>query len=133
MTISITLSDGTTTVALHKDLYWSDENNWHPVEQTKAYSITGALIVMSGERKAGRHITLEPEDDHSAWMTLPVVTVLRNWAAVPGQQLTLTLRGVAHTVLFRHEDGGLEARPIQHQDSLADTDFYSCVVRLLEI
>lgn len=131
--MSITLSDGTTTVALHKDLYWSDENSWHPVEQTKSYTITGALIVMLGERKAGRHITLEPEDDNSAWMPLSAVEALRNWAAVPGQQLTLTLRGITHTVLFRHEDGGLEAVPILHRDTQVSTDFYRCVVRLLEI
>lgn len=129
----ITLSDGITTVTLNKDLYWSDENNWHPVEQTKQYTITGAMIVMSGARTAGRHITLEPEDDNSAWMLLPAVQALRNWAAVPGKQLTLTLRGITHTVLFRHEDGGFEARPIKHQADLANTDFYSVLVRLLEI
>lgn len=129
----ITLSDGTTTVELHKDLYWSDENNWHPVEQTKQYTITGALIVMSSERKAGRHVTLEPEDDGSAWMLLNTVVQLRNWAMIPGKQMTLNLRGVNRAVLFRHEDGGFEALPIQHQDSTLGTDFYRCVVRLLEI
>lgn len=129
----ITLSDGTATVTLHKDLYWSDENNWHSVEQTKQYTITGALIVMSAERKTGRHITLEPEDDGSAWMLLNSVVQLRNWANVPGKQMTLNLRGENHTVLFRHEDGGFEATPILHQDSLAATDYYRCVVRLLEI
>lgn len=131
--MSITLSDGITTVALHKDLYWSDENSWHPVEQSKNYTLTGALVVMSAERKAGRHITLEPEDDGSAWMALSAVQSLRNWAAVPGKQLTLTLRGITHTVLFRHEDGGFEATPVQHRDDLVTTDFYRVVVRLLEI
>lgn len=129
----ITLNDGTTTVTLHKDLYWSDENSWHPVEQTKQYAITGALIVMSAERLAGRNITLEPEDDHSAWMVLSDVEVLRNWAAAPGKQMTLTLRGVTHTVIFRHEDGGFEATPIRHMDDLVSTDFYKVVVKLLEI
>ena len=129
----ITLTDGTITVNLHKDLYWSDENNWHPVEQTKQYTITGALIVMSGERKAGRHVTLEAEDDNSAWMLLNTVVQLRNWAMIPGKQMTLNLRGVNRTVLFRHEDGGFEALPILHQDSLLSTDFYRCTVRLLEI
>lgn len=129
----ITLSDGTTSVALHKDLYWSDENSWHPVEQTKNYTLTGALIVMSSERKAGRQITLEPEDDMSAWMPMGDVVALRNWAAAPGKQLALTLRGITRTVLFRHEDGGFEAVPVQHRDSTLSTDFYRCTVRLLEI
>ena len=129
----ITLSDGTLALTLHADHYWSDENNWHPVEQTKAYTLTGALIVMAGERKAGRPITLEPEDDNSAWMPLSIVEQLRNWAAVPGKQMTLTLRGIAHVVLFRHEDGGLEATPVKHQNDVASTDYYRCVLRLLEI
>lgn len=129
----ITLTDGTTTITLHKDLYWSDENNWHPVEQTKQYTITGAMIVMSGQRKAGRHITLEPEDDRSAWMLLNIAVQLREWASVPGKQLTLNLRGINRTVLFRHENGGLDAAPVLHQDTLAPTDFYRCVMRFLEI
>ena len=129
----ITLTDGTITVTLHPDLYWSDENNWHPVEQTKQYTITGALIVMAGERKAGRHITLEPEDDGSAWMPYSAVAQLRNFALMPGKQMTLNLRGVTRTVLFRHEDGGFEAIPVKHQNDVLSTDYYRCVLRLLEI
>ena len=41
--MSITLSDGATTLALHPDLYWSDEHNWFPVEQTAQRTITGAV------------------------------------------------------------------------------------------
>jgi hypothetical protein len=129
----ITLSDGTTTVALHKDLYWGDEFTWRPVEQTKNYTLTGAMVVMASARKAGRHITLAPEDDSSAWMPLATVTALRNWAAAPGKQMTLTLRGITYMVLFRHEDGGLDATPVQHRSDTAIEDFYRCTVRLLEI
>ena len=64
--MSITLSDGTTTLALHPDLYWSDEHNWFPVEQTAQRTITGALIVSVATRLAGRPVTLQPEDDRSA-------------------------------------------------------------------
>lgn len=65
--MSITLSDGATTLALHPDLYWSDEHNWFPVEQTVQRTITGALIVSVATRLAGRPVTLQPEDDRSAW------------------------------------------------------------------
>lgn len=132
--MSITLSDGTTTVILHPDLLWSDENNWHPVEQTVQRTITGGMIVSAAARVAGRPITLEPENDQSAWMPLDKVTALRNWAAVPGKELTLTLRSVTYTVLFRHQDGsGLEARPVVHYNDVVSTDWYLCVVRLMEI
>ena len=129
----ITLSDGTDTITLHKDLYWSDENNWHPIEQTKSYALTGALIVQIGQRQAGRPITLEPEDDGSAWVPASAVAQLRNWAAVPGQQLLLTLRNVSHTVLFRHQDGGLEARPVVHYRDRVAEDWFLVTIRLMEI
>lgn len=131
--MSITLDDGVTTLTLHKDLYWSDENNWHPVEQSVDRTITGAMVVQSALRVKGRPITLEPEDDSSAWMTRAQVDALRNWAAVPGKEMTLTLHGVSRTVIFRHQDGGFEARPVLHYDVPIPTDFYLCTVRLMEI
>ena len=131
--MSITLSDGTTTVTLDKDLYWPDENDWTPVVQSVNRSITGGLIVQPATRVRGRPITLEPEDDSTAWMTRAAVDQLRNWAAVPGQQLTLTLRGTSHTVIFRHQDGGFEAKPVIHYRDRVPGDWYLCVIRLMEI
>ena len=129
----ITLSDGTTTINLHPDLFWSDEDNWHGVAQEVARTITGALDVQVASMVKGRPITLENEDDSSAWMPSSTILQLRNWSAVPGQQLLLTLRGVSHTVLFRHQDGGFEARPVVHYRNRVDTDWYLCVIRLMEI
>lgn len=129
----ISLSDGTTTVQLNPDLYWSDEHTWHPVEQTVQRTLTGALIVSTAAMLGGRPITLEPVEDDSAWMRLETVTALRNWAAAAGQQLTLTLRGTTRSVIFRHQDGGLEARPVVHYNDANNADFYLCVVRLMEI
>ena len=130
----ISLTDGTTTLVLHQDLFWSDENNWNPVEQTVDRTITGALIVQVAARVAGRPITLEPEDDGSAWMPRSSVDVLRNWAAVAGQTLTLTLRGTARTVIFRLQDGaGVDAKPVKHQSDVDNADFYTCVLRIMEI
>ena len=133
--MSVTLADSGTTLTLNPDLYWSDENNWSPVRQAVAPSITGVPLVQVAAMVNGRPITLEPEDDEAAWMTLADVTALRNWAAVPGKTMTLTLRGVARTVIFRHQDGGFEARPvIQFRDGHElPADFYLCTIRLMEI
>lgn len=134
--MSTELSDGTTTIALNPDLLWSDEFNWQPVEQTATRTVTGALIVQTSERIGGRPITLEPEDDDSGWMTRTVIEQLRNWAALPGKQLTLTLRNETRAVAFRHQDGpGLEARPVVHyRDSdIGGEDFYLATLRFMEI
>lgn len=131
--MSITLSDGTTTIDLSPDLMWSDEDNWHPVAQAVSRTITGALDIQASALAKGRPITLEPEDDESAWMKDNVVQQLRNWAAVPLQALILTLRNETRTVLFRHQDGGLEAKPVAHFRDRLPEDNYLCVIRLMEI
>jgi hypothetical protein len=132
--MSITLTDNTTTLTLHPDLYWNDEATWQPVEQRVERTITGALIVSVATRQAGRPITLQPEDDSSAWVSRAVVDQLRNWAAVPGQELTLTLRGTARTVMFRHHDGNaIDATPVVHFNDVDSADFYRCTIRLMEV
>jgi hypothetical protein len=130
--MSITLAVGATTVALPDDLYWFDEN-WSPVEQTSQRTITGASIVSSALRVAGKPITLQPEADDSAWLSAATLAQLRTWAATPGQQMTLTLRAVAHTVIWRHQDTAVEASPVLHYSDVDAGDFYRATLRFMEI
>jgi hypothetical protein len=130
--MSITLSAGGTTVTLSPDLLWADENNWHPVEQTVQRSITGAQIISVGTRIGGRNITLQPEDDGSAWMPASVVSQLRAWSSVAGQQMVLVLRGVSRTVIFRHPEA-MDAVPVVHYSDVQGGDWYRITLRFLEI
>lgn len=131
----ISLSDGTATITLHKDLLWSDETDWNPVEQNFERTLTGAGIVQSGLRVGGRPITLGPEDDQSAPHTRAQVDALRNWAAVPGKQMVLTLGGLAYNVIFRHHDAGgaLSAKKWIHFSDVQPGDIYLVTIRLMEI
>lgn len=132
--MSISITDGTVVLQLNPDLIWSDENDYSPVEQEVETTLTGALVIQAGARTAGRPITLEPEDESSGWTPYSVVEQLRNWAAVPLKQLTLTLRGVSRTVIFRHQDGGgLQSAPVAHYRDVAADDPYLCTIRLMEI
>jgi hypothetical protein len=132
--MSITLSDGQTTINLNPDLIWSDEFGWHPVEQKVERTITGALIAQSQRRVGGRPITLESETDNSGWMRRETIEQLRNWAAEPGQNLVLTLHSVPRNVVFRHQDApALDARPVVHFSEMEGTDFYRATLRLMEI
>lgn len=132
--MSITLSDGSTTVDLHPDLMWADEYAWNPVLQTADRSITGALVIMPAQMVGGRPITLQPEDDSSSWMTRETIDVLRNWAAGAGQVLQLTLRGTTRNVVFRHQEGvALEAHPVVHFSDMEPADFYLATLRFTEI
>ena len=109
--MSITLTYNGTTAALSDRLQWSDEFDWSPVEQATAYSTTGALLVDVAVKQAGQPITLEGTDTN-AWISRALCSTLQAWAALPGIQLDLVLRGETHQVIFDHGKGGFSAQPI---------------------
>ena len=108
---TITLAYDGTTAHISDRLQWTDEYDWSPVEQASAYSTTGALLVDVAIKQAGQPITLEGTDTN-AWLSRALCDTLQAWAALPGIELTLTLRGVAHQVIFDHAKGGFTAQPI---------------------
>jgi len=125
------------TLTLPDDLLWSDEHGWSPVVSSVSYLITGALLVQSATRQAGRAITLVGAAD-MAWVTRSVVNVLRDWAALPlnvvSGRFELTLMdGRIFTVAFRHGDGALEAEPVTGFPTRSDFDFYRISLKLMQI
>jgi hypothetical protein len=134
MAITLTHAASITTVTLPDALSWADEYSWSPVEQTKTYTTTGALLIEEGIKQAGRPITLEGAADRT-WCTRALVDVLRGWAATPGVVLTLTLRGVAHQVTFDHEKGALQGLPVMFyaDGAIASDDWYVPTLRFLEL
>lgn len=134
--MSITLKYGEIVLPLDPDLLWVDENDSSAVKQSKERSLTGALIVqVDGDATSpDRPITLQPEDENSAWMILEDVEVLKEWAAIPGAQFELTLRGVAYPVMFRHhEPPALAAKKVVHFQDVQPTDFYLVTLKFMTI
>ena len=109
--MSITLTYNGTTAALSDRLQWSDEFDWSPVEQATAYSTTGAFLVDVSLKQAGQPITLEGTDTN-AWISRALCSTLQAWAALPGIQFDLVLRGVTHRVIFDHAQGGFSAQAV---------------------
>lgn len=126
-----------TVLLLPDDLLWTDEHAWTPAVASVSYLVTGALLVQSATRQAGRPITLVGAAD-MAWVTRAVVNTLYDWAAVPltdaiGRfELTLADARV-FTVAFRHADTVLEAEPVAGFPARVETDFYRLTLRLQEI
>ena len=132
--MSNTLTVGSTTLTLPDDLAWGDEFDWHPVRQSVEPTITGALIVQSGVLQAGRPLTLRSSDGQSAWVPRTSVAQLQIWAAQPGLEMTLTLRGVLRTVLWRHDEPpALTAEPVVDFSDPADEDPYLVILKLMQI
>ena len=122
---------------LPDDLLWSDEHAWTPAVSSVSYLITGALLVQSATRQAGRPITLIGPAD-MAWVTRTTLETLRSWAAVPLSDTTgrfaLTLTdGRAFTVAFRHQDTAIEAEPVMGIPARSDADLYRLTMRLMEV
>ena len=122
---------------LPDDLLWSDEHAWTPAVASTSYLITGALLIQSATRQAGRPITLVGAPD-MAWVTRATVEQLRTWAAIPVGNTTgrfeLTFAdGRLFTVAFRHAETAIEAEPVLGIPARADTDFYRLTLRLMEI
>lgn len=109
--MSITLTYNGTTAHLSDRLHWADEFDWSPVDQATGYSTRGVLLVDVGLKLAGQPITLEGTDTN-AWISRALCSTLQAWAALPGIQLDLVLRGETHQVIFDHGKGGFSAQPI---------------------
>lgn len=122
---------------LPDDLLWTDEHAWTPAVASVSYLVTGALLVQSAVRQAGRPITLAGAID-MAWVTRATVATLHEWAADPlsasnGRfELTLTDSRLFE-VAFRHAETPVEAEPIAGFPARSDTDFYRLTLRFLEL
>jgi hypothetical protein len=126
------LSDGN-TLSLPDDLLWVDEHAWTPTVTSTSYLITGALLIQSATRQAGRPITLVAPSD-MAWVTRAVVKQLYTWGSTPGQTFELLLQdGRRFSVVFRHGDGALEAEAVMGFSAFKDGEFYRVTLRLMEV
>ena len=123
--------------ALPDDLLWADEHAWSPAVASVSYLLTGALLVQSATRQAGRPITLVGPSD-MAWVTRATVATLHGWAAAPlaaaSGRFELTLRDArVFTVAFRHADTAIDAEPVLGFPAQSDTDFYRITLRLMQL
>lgn len=135
--MSITLSVDAISVELPADLYWSDELTWHPVAQSVTRTVTGALVIQTQATAgdAGRPITLEPPVSGASWISRDSLDQLKAWAGIPGQVMTLQLRGIERSVMWRLQDGGdvLAPRPVMPQAGVEPDDAYTATFKLMEI
>lgn len=120
-------------VQIRRQMVWVDEFAWTPVEKSTEYSTTGALLVDTGERLAGRPITLQATDQHG-WLARSVVEELRALAADPeGVYVFTHADGRVFTVIFAPGDDAVSATPIQNtRPELPGDDYpYVTTVRLI--
>lgn len=119
------------TITLPIDLIWTDEFNWTPMQQQEGYTLTGALIIETGLKQAGRPITLESVD--GGWITRQTLADLyaKLSSATP---MVLTLQDArTFNVTWRNTAQPLEAKPVVENINFDADDYYTLVLRLLQV
>lgn len=119
-------------LTLPQDALWTDEFTWQQVEQASQYTTTGALVLDAWAKQAGRPITLRGDVDY-AWCQRSTLTTLSAWAAQPGQQFTLLLRGVGRNVVFDHAGGAIDAAPVVPYSDPLPEDPYTLTLKFIEV
>ena len=122
-------------IVLPDGIWWADEMNWSPMEQSFEYSLAGSLVVDAGQKLAGRPITLTGGEDF-AWTTRAIVLALKVKEATPGIELALDYNGREFDVMFDLSGGpAVIATPVvQHSDYDTNAAIYhSLTIKLFEI
>ena len=117
-------------LALPAGMLWTDEFDWRPIESAAEYAVTGALIIDTATRQAGRPITLAAQADHG-WM--PRTTLLALYALTAAATThTLTLAdGRVFTVAFAAGEP-ITAAPVSRPE-IPPADWpYVVTLRLIE-
>jgi len=124
-----------TSLSLSHDLRWIDEHSWSKVVSNAEYSITGALIIESAVKQAGRFITLQHPEPEMAWHTRDILDQLLVWASVPDLQMQLTLDdGRMFVVVFRHQESPvIESEPVTGIASSDPDSWWRFTLKLMEI
>jgi hypothetical protein len=134
--MTITLTNGGTTLSLPPDLIWADELTWSAVAQSTERGIFGTLIIDAMARNGGRPITLQGDGD-SAWIDRGTLRTLGAWAQTPGLRMALEVRGEIFSVIFDHgpeeETRAIAMSAVIDYSDKQDGDYYcSLVLRFIE-
>ena len=129
--MTITLTNGGTTLSLPPDLIWADELTWSAVAQSTERGIFGTLIIDAMARNGGRPITLQGDGD-SAWIDRRTLRTLGAWAQTPGLRMALDVRGEIFTVVFDHgeeeESRAMGMTAVIDYADKEDGDYYCSLV-----
>lgn len=118
-------------LTLPDDLIWVDEFDWTPIEQTQTYSITGALIIESGVKQAGRSIMLEG-DSESGLITRATLKTL--YSKLDKTSMVLILNdNRAFNVTFNHKTKPIDAKQQIDFSTPDDADLYTLKINLITV
>ena len=124
------------TVPLEDGFLWSDEFDWKPIEQKQERAINGALIIQEGKKLTGRPITLIPPVQGMGWIKRKHLRTILEWSAL-GEQFVIEFEYLhdqrRFNVIFNHEAGAIEAKPVKEHPTVSEEDYYIVTMRFTEV
>lgn len=124
------------TVPLEDGFLWLDEFDWKPIEQKLERAIDGTAIIQEGRKVSGRPISLMPADSEMGWIQLKHLRQVQAWSSLQ-EQFTLAFEWPHDTrrfnVVFNHEAGALEAKPVKGIPAVSLDDYFNVTLRFLEL
>lgn len=125
-----TLTYTSSVIDIPDAMDWPNEFSYRMVEQKTQYSVTGALLIESALKQAGRKIELRGGETW-AWMPREDIVALCALANQAGIEIALEFRGESFDVIFDHEAGAIEMTPIQPYEDPDTADNYFAVLRFI--
>jgi hypothetical protein len=119
-------------LSLPPDLIWVDEFDWTPTEQNETRTLTGALVIETAQKLAGRPITLAGTHE-SGWATKAQVDAVFAKLSNAGVMVLVLPDGRAFNVKFRHKDKPIESKPIVDYSIMEAADFYDLTIKLMTV
>ncbi len=119
-------------IEFDQDMRWIDEHNWSKVAQTApVYTLTGAMDIQQGVKKAGRPITIAGD---WVWHKKGDLDTLRDWSDTPEMTMTLThYDGREFTVMYRLHEQAMNTEPVIYMTPETDNEPYLATINLLEV
>lgn len=135
--MKLTDNSNAEVINLPNDLLWEDEFSWSPVVQSINYSLTGALLIDTEVKQAGRPISLKYPSNDMAWVTRDVAVKLLEWAAVPDKVMTLQFEYASDVrtfqVRFRIADTAVDAEPVKEFPEHDPDSWFRIKINLIEV
>jgi hypothetical protein len=120
------------SLALPEDLIWTDEFDWTPTEQNETRTLTGALVIETALKVAGRPITLAGGRE-SGWATKTQVDALFDKLSNTSAMSLVMPNGDSFSVIFRHKDKPIESKPIIDYRIMDEMDVYELTIKLMTV
>lgn len=127
---TLTQKNTNDTLTLDPQFDWADEFDWQPLAQSDPiYTITGAMIIETGIKQAGRPITLNGDN---VWLKKSVLDTLFDLSQTP---IPLSLNvpdGRVFDVLLKKIDKVAPITAYQKADETGD-DYWRCDILFITL